>query len=68
MVWASAVRRCLGGKVRLVGDLAADNAEGSDEGEPVWVDVGFVRGPAHEGSDTVVGEQECPYFLFYHVW
>jgi hypothetical protein len=57
---ASAVARFRreGGKGRLGGDLAADDAEGAGEREPVRVELCLVGGFGHELSDGVVGDEE----------
>ena len=52
-----------GGKSRLVGDLAADDVEGSQERKPVGVKFGSVGGFGHQLSDGVVREQKSPEFL-----
>lgn len=66
---ASAVARVRreGGKGRLAGDLAADDVEGADEGEPVGVEFGLVGGFGHEPADGVVGDQEPVELLQDHV-
>lgn len=48
-----------GGKCRLVGDLAAHDAQRSGEGDPVGVVVTFSGGAVHQSSDGVVDEQEA---------
>ena len=48
----------LGGKARLVGDLAADRAVAADEGEVVGVGADGVGGVFHDMAYRVVGEQE----------
>jgi hypothetical protein len=58
MASAVAQSRREGGKGRLGGDLAADDAQGAGEGEPVRVGLCLVGGLGHELSDGVVGEQE----------
>ncbi|WP_239395248.1 hypothetical protein [Frankia sp. CiP3] len=56
-----------GGKGRLIGDLAADDVQGSLEGEPVRVDPVGVGGLDHESPDRVVGEEESPELLADHL-
>src|SRR3954452_23713763 len=68
MVRARATMRRAGGKARLVGDLAADDAQTSQERETVWVDVDGVCGFVDEVSDSVVSEQGSPDFLANHLW
>jgi hypothetical protein len=63
MVLDCARFRVSGGKSRLVGDLAADDVQGSYEREPVGVEFGGIGGFGHELSDGVVSEQERPEFL-----
>ena len=48
--------RVSGGKSRLVGDLAADDVEGSYERESVGIEFGGVGGVGHQLSDGVVRE------------
>jgi hypothetical protein len=48
-----------GGKCRLVGDLAAYDAQRSREGDPVGVVVTFSGRAVHQCSDGVVDEQEA---------
>jgi hypothetical protein len=62
---ASAVARFRreGGKGRLGGDLAADDAQGAGEGEPVGVEFGLVGSFGHELADGVVGDQQPVEFL-----
>ena len=57
---ASAVARFRreGGKGRLGGGLAADDAQGAGEREPVRVELCLVGGLGHELSDGVVGDEE----------
>src|SRR4051794_1471320 len=52
-----------GGKCRLVGDLAAHDAQRADERDPVGVVVAFAGGLVHQRSDRVVDEQEAVEFL-----
>lgn len=52
-----------GGESRLPGNLAADNAECSDERYPIRVEIGLVCGFAHQVPYPVVGQQESPDFL-----
>lgn len=52
-----------GGKSRLVGDLAADDVQGSYEGEPIGVEFGRIGCVGHECSDGIVGQQQAPEFL-----
>jgi hypothetical protein len=48
-----------GGNGRLGGDLAAHQAQGAGEGDPVGVDA-FAQGClVHEGADGVVDQQEA---------
>jgi hypothetical protein len=49
-----------GGKSRLVGDLAADDAQRSHEGQSVGIFAGLVRRFAHEVPDRIVSKQESP--------
>src|ERR1700758_2382299 len=58
---ATARRR--GGKSRLPGNLAADDAECAYEGHPVRIKVGLVGGFSHQVPDSVMGEQQSPDFL-----
>ena len=51
MVALDAVTSRSGGKIRLVGDVAADDAKGAHKGETVRVETGFVGGMTHEFSD-----------------
>ena len=57
MVALSALARRLGGKIRLVGDVAAGDAKGTHKGEAVGGGAGFVGGPKHEVLGGGVGEQ-----------
>ena len=55
--WVSARASREGGKGRLGGDLAAGEAQGTGEGDPVGVDA-FVQGClVHECADGVVGRE-----------
>src|SRR6266704_5416507 len=55
--------RWSGGEGRRLIDLAADDADGADEADPVWVVPGFVGGPAHQLPDRVVSQQDSPHLL-----
>jgi hypothetical protein len=57
LIFARVVAQRSGGKGRRVSDLAADDAYGAQELDPVGVDVGFGRGPADQCDDRVVGRQ-----------
>src|SRR5674476_899695 len=59
--------RCEGGKSRLVVDLAADHADGAEEGDAVGVVAEVFSGLGHEHPDSVVGEQVRPYLLFHQL-
>src|SRR5437773_5484881 len=48
-----------GGKGRLGGDLAADQAQGAGEGDAVGVGAGVQRCLVHEGADGVADQQEA---------
>ena len=48
-----------GGKCRLVGDVAADDAQGAGEGDPVGVAVRLVCGVVHQVPQGVVDQEEC---------
>ena len=52
-----------GGKCRLVGNLAADDVDTSDEGQPVGVKPGRFGGLGHQCAYGVVGQQQAPEFL-----
>src|SRR4051812_3486580 len=52
-----------GGKRRLVGDLAADHAQRSGEGDPVGVVIAFLGGLMDQVSDCVMYEEEAVEFL-----
>ena len=58
----------LGGKRRLVGDLAADDPQAAHEGDPVEVDADVVGGFEHQVPDRVVGQQQRPDFLPGQLW
>ena len=58
MVSAVARVRREGGKGRLGGDLAADDAQGAGEGELVGVEFCLVGGFGHEPADGVVGDEQ----------
>src|SRR3954454_173198 len=51
VVPARAFLRWSGGKIRLPGHVAADDAEGAHEGQLIGIDVGFVGGSTHSDSD-----------------
>jgi len=57
LIFARVAARRSGGKGRRVSDLAADDAHGAQELDPVGVDVGFGGGPADQRADRVVGQQ-----------
>jgi hypothetical protein len=61
LVALSSVR---GGKSRLPGNLAADDAEGADKGYPVRIEIGLVGRLSHDAPYPVMGEEEAPDFLF----
>jgi hypothetical protein len=61
---AVAAARWSGGKGRRLTGLAAGEADGADEADPVRVMPGFVGGPAHQLPDRVVGQQDSPHLLF----
>lgn len=63
-VSARASERCSGGDGRLVGDLAARDAEAFDEGHAVGVVAGRVGGVQEQGTDGVVGQQQSSHLLF----
>jgi hypothetical protein len=52
-----------GGKGRLGGDLAAGDAQGAGEGEPVGIQAVLGGGRGSSGPDGVVDEQEAPCLL-----
>jgi hypothetical protein len=54
----NASERCSGGDGRLVGDLAAHDAEAFDERHPVRVVAGVVGGVQQQGADRVVCQQQ----------
>lgn len=55
-----------GGKRRLPGDVAADDAQGAGEGEPVRIVPGIERGLVHQVPQRVVDQQEREDLLFDH--
>jgi hypothetical protein len=55
--------RWSGGKGRRIIDLAADDADGADEADPVGVVPGLIGGPAHQFPDRVMSQQDPPHFL-----
>jgi hypothetical protein len=55
-----------GGKIRLPGHLAADNAERADERNSVRVDIGLVGRFAHEAPYSVVSKEQAPDLLLDH--
>src|SRR5712691_8279444 len=67
-VAARALASLQGGKRRLAGYLAADDAKRSHERQSVRVFAGLVRRFAHEAPDSVMSEQESPDFLPDHFW
>ena len=62
-----AVGRCSGGEGRLVGDLAAGDANGAGERKPVGVVACFVGRLAHQFPDSVVRQEQSVDLLFDHV-
>src|SRR5438034_7860206 len=54
-----------GGKGRLGGDLAADQAQGAGERDAVGAGAGVQRCLVHEGADGVVDQQEPPDLLLH---
>jgi len=58
-----AAARRSGGKGRLRGHLAAYEAEGAGEGEPVGVGVDVLRCGVHELADRVVDQEVAPDLL-----
>jgi hypothetical protein len=67
LILSRVAARRSGGKGRWVGDLAADDAYGAQELDPVGVDVGFGGGPADQGADRVVGQQVAVDLGAHHV-
>jgi hypothetical protein len=63
LVWGS------GGKCRLAdaGDLAADDPQAADEGEPVGVELVVQGGLVHQPADGVVDQQHAPDLLGDHL-
>ena len=57
VVSVSAAVSVLGGKARLVGDLAADRAVASDKGQVVGIGADGVGCVFHDVAYRVVGEQ-----------
>ena len=57
-----------GGKSRLPGNLAADNAERADERHSVRIEFDLVRGFAHQVPYAVVGKEKSPYLLLDQFW
>lgn len=55
-----------GGKTCLVDEVAADDAEATKKGHPVWIEVDVVGGLAHEVADRIVGGQQRPDLLPHH--
>lgn len=53
-----------GGKRRLVGDVAADDAQGAGEGDPVGVAVFLLCGLVHQVLQGVVDQEETEDLLF----
>ena len=51
------VASLLGGKCRLVADLAAHDPQRAEEGDPVRVGVDVIGGFEHQMPDRVVGQQ-----------
>ncbi len=62
-----AVARRSGGKGHLVGDLAADDSERGDEGDPVRVELLFLGSSVDEGPDREVDEQVGVDLLDHHL-
>lgn len=67
MAWRRQVASRLGGKTRLPGDVAADDAQGPDERHAQRVEPVGVAGLVHQRADRVVGQQQCPDFLAHHL-
>lgn len=57
VVYAIAATKCSGGKGRVLGDESTDNAQRSDEGDPVRVEVFGLDSPIDERPDGEVDEQ-----------
>jgi hypothetical protein len=69
MTRASVLAVGSGGDGRLAGggDLAADDAQAAEEGEPVGVEVVVQGGLVHQPADGVVDQQVRPDFLGDHL-
>jgi hypothetical protein len=65
---SASTRGWLGGKIALVGDRAAGDPEGGDEGDPVGVSAADRGGVGHQGPDRVVAAQVAPDLLVHQVW
>jgi hypothetical protein len=59
MVRATAFLRWSGGKIRLPGDLAADDTERAQERDSVRVYICFVGSPTHESAYGLVGSSRA---------
>ena len=57
----------LGGKTRLPGDVAADDAQCPDERHAERVELFGVGGLIHQRADRVVGQQQRPDLLAHHL-
>ncbi|GGX48913.1 hypothetical protein GCM10010353_73220 [Streptomyces chryseus] len=68
MVWVRARLSREGGKYRLLGDMAAGDAKGAGERQPVGVEAGLVGGVVHDVPQCVMHEKEAVDFLLDTVW
>src|SRR6476660_1526858 len=72
--WRISARACRmfeasrsGGRTRLPGDVAADDAQGPDERHAQRVELVGVGGLIHQRADRIVGQQQCPDLLTHHL-
>ena len=57
-----------GGKRRLPGHAAADDAKGAGEGDPVGIVPGLESGLVHQVAQRMLDQQECEDLLFDAAW
>ncbi|WP_376733885.1 hypothetical protein, partial [Streptomyces broussonetiae] len=67
-LWAVDRARREGGKRRLPGHVAADDAKGTGEGDPVRIVPGFESGLVHQVAQRVMDQQEREDLLFDAAW